>query len=77
VVYIFERKTQNIQIEVRYLNASQVFQITCRFADGTTRQETFSGEASFRLRLVEIRTELERDAWGTAGPQLLTDGWKL
>ena len=77
MVYIFERKHENIQIEIRYNKVSQSFQIICRFADGTTTQESFSGEASFRSRLDEIRTELERDAWQTAGPHLLSEGWKL
>ena len=77
MVYIFERRHENMQIEIRYNRASQTFQIICRFADRTTTQESFSGEASFRSRLDEIRTQLEREAWHTAGPQLLADGWKL
>ena len=77
MVYIFERKTENMQVEVRYINSSRTFQIVCRLADGTTTQESFRGEASFRLRLGEIQKEFERNAWETAGPHLLTDGWKL
>ena len=77
MVYIFERKNEVMQIETRYINASRVFQIICRLADGTTTQESFSGEASFRSRLDELRTQLEHDAWHTAGPQLLTDGWNI
>jgi hypothetical protein len=77
VIYIFERKTENMQVEIRYINSSKTFQIICRLADGTTTQESFRGEAAFRLRLGEIQTECERDAWKSTGPHLLTDGWKL
>jgi hypothetical protein len=77
VVYIFERKNEAMQVEVRYSDSSQTFQITWRLPDGTTTQESFTGEASFRARLDEIRTELERDAWQTAGPRLLADGWRI
>ena len=77
MVYIFERLNEVTQIETRYIDDAKAFQIICRFADGTTTQESFSGEASFRSRLEEIRTALERDAWHTAGPNLLTDGWNI
>jgi hypothetical protein len=66
-----------MQIEVRYSEESQRFQIISRLADGTTRQESFSAEVSFRSRLDEIRAQLEADAWQTAGPDLLADGWKI
>jgi len=77
VVYIFERSDQVVKIETRYINEARSFQIVCRFPDGTTTQETFTGEASFRSRLAETRAQLERDGWQTAGPALLADGWKL
>ena len=77
MIYIFERSNEVVQIETRYINASKTFQIVCRLTDGTTTQESFSGEASFRSRLDGIRTDLERDAWHTAGPRLLADGWKI
>lgn len=77
MVYIFERQNEVIQVETRYANESKTFQIICRLADGTTTQESFGGEASFRSRLDEIRTGLERDAWHTAGPHLLAEGWKI
>jgi hypothetical protein len=78
VVYIFERDSEEvIHVETRYINTSKTFQIICRLVDGTTTQESFSGEASFRSRLDEIRTALERDAWRSAAPQLLADGWKI
>lgn len=77
MVYIFERESEVIKVETRYIAATKTFQIICRLVDGTTTQETFSGEASFRSRLDEIRAGLERDAWHTAGPQLLSEGWKI
>jgi hypothetical protein len=77
VVYLFERENEVIQVEVRFSNSSQTFQIICRLADGTSTQESFNGESSFRSRLDEIRTELEHDAWRTAGPDLLAEGWKI
>jgi hypothetical protein len=77
VVYIFERSDQVVKIETRYINEARSFQIVCRFPDGTTTQQTFTGEASFRSRLDETRAQLERDGWHTAGPALLADGWKL
>lgn len=77
MVYIFERESDVIQVETRYTKASKTFQIICRLADGTTTQESFTGEASFRSRLDEIRTGLERDAWHSAAPHLLAEGWKI
>jgi hypothetical protein len=74
VVYLFERQNEAFHVEVRR-DASDRFQIVCRWPDGKTTQETFVGEASFRSRLDEIRTQLEQDAWHTAGPRLLTDRW--
>ena len=77
MVYIFKRETEVIRLETRYINDSKTFQIICRLADGTMTQESFGGEASFRSRLDEIRTALEKDAWHSAGPHLLADGWKI
>lgn len=77
MVYIFERESDVIQVETRYITASKTFQIICRLVDGTTTQENFGGEASFRSRLDEIRTGLEKDAWHAAGPHLLAEGWKI
>ena len=77
MVYIFERDNEIAEVETRYINASKTFQIICRLADGTTTQESFSGEASFRSRLDEIRAALERDAWHSGQPQLLAEGWKI
>ncbi len=74
VVYIFERNSEVLQIEIRYSNSAQAFQITCRGSDGTTNQESFTNETSFRSRLDEIRAQLAKDAWHTSGPSLLTDG---
>ena len=73
VVYMFERNSEVMQIEARYNSAAQTFHILRRLADGTTIQESFSGEPAFRSRLDEIRSALEQDAWHTAGPNLLTD----
>ena len=77
MVYIFERSDEVVRIETRYINEARSFQIVCRFPDGTTTQESLTGEASFRSRLAETRAQLERDGWRTAGPALLADGWKL
>lgn len=77
MVYIFERENAVIRVETRYNKSSKTFQIICRLVDGTTTQESFSGEASFRSRLDEIRSGLEKDAWHSAGPHLLTEGWKI
>lgn len=77
MVYIFERENAVIEVETRYATATKTFQIICRMADGKTTQESFRGEASFRSRLDEIRSGLESDAWQTAGPHLLAEGWKI
>jgi hypothetical protein len=77
MVYIFEREAQAIEVETRYIEATKTFQIISRLLDGTTTNESFNGEASFRTRLEEIRLSLETDAWHSAGPQLLEDTWKI
>jgi hypothetical protein len=78
VIYLFERHSEALRIETRYAKESKTYQIIWRRADGTTTQESFSGETSFRSRLDEIYTELEHEDWRTVGPpHLLTDGWRI
>ena len=75
---MFERDSESLRIETRYVTASKTYEIIWRRADGTTTQESFRGETSFRTRLDEIYTELEEQSWQTLGPpNLLADGWKI
>lgn len=75
---MFERESESLRIETRYVSSSKTYEIIWRRADGTTTQESFKGETSFRTRLDEIYTELEEQAWQTLGPpNLLADGWKI
>ena len=78
MVYLFERESEALRIETRYTKLSKTYEIIWRRADGTTTQESFSGETSFRSRLDEIYASLEEDEWRTVGPpHLLTDGWRI
>jgi len=78
MIYLFERENEAMRIETRYLRESQTFEIIWRRADGTSTNERFTGETSFRSRLDEIRSSLEVQHWHTAGvPQLQKDGWHL
>ena len=78
MIYLFERESEALRIETRYTKLSKTYEIIWRRADGTTTQESFSGETSFRSRLDEIYTELEEEDWRTVGPpHLLTDGWRI
>ena len=77
MVYLFERKDEVMRIEVRFSEPSQTYQLICWFPNGTSTQESFSGEASFRTRLDEIRAQLEGEQWETSGPDLLSDRWIL
>jgi hypothetical protein len=78
VIYIFERDTESLRLETRYLADSKTYEIIWRRADGSVQRENFTGETSFRTRLDEIYTELEEDDWRTIGPpHLLADGWKI
>ena len=75
---MFERESESLRIETRYVSSSKTYEIIWRRADGTTTQESFRGETSFRTRLDEIYTELEEQEWQTLGPpNLLADGWKI
>lgn len=75
---MFERESESLRIETRYVSSSKTYEIIWRRADGTTTQESFKGETSFRTRLDEIYTELEEQEWQTLGPpNLLADGWKI
>jgi hypothetical protein len=75
---MFERESESLRIETRYVSSSKTYEIIWRRADGTTTQESFKGETSFRTRLDEIYTELEEQDWQTLGPpNLLADGWKI
>ena len=78
MIYIFERDTESLRLETRYLADSKTYEIIWRRADGSVQRENFRGETSFRTRLDEIYTELEGDDWRTVGPpHLLADGWKI
>ena len=72
IVFTFDRKSEVVQIEGRH--TTEGFEIVRRFADGTNAHETFSVESEFRSRLDELRSELQRGGWQTAGPTLRTDG---
>jgi hypothetical protein len=75
---MFEKESESLRIETRYVSSSKTYEIIWRRADGTTTQESFKGETSFRTRLDEIYTELEEQEWQTLGPpNLLADGWKI
>ena len=75
---MFERESESLRIETRYVSSSKTYEIIWRRADGTTTQESFKGDTSFRTRLDEIYTELEEQDWQTLGPpNLLADGWKI
>jgi len=78
VIYIFERNSESLRLETRYLSDSKTYEIVWRRADGSVQRENFRGETSFRTRLDEIYSELEEDHWRTIGPpHLLADGWKI
>ncbi len=75
---MFERESESLRIETRYVSSSKTYEIIWRRADGTSTQESFKGETSFLTRLDEIYTELEEQEWQTLGPpNLLADGWKI
>ncbi len=78
MVYLFERESEAIRIETRYNRASKTYEIIWRRPDGTSTQESFTGETSFRSRLDKIYSELEQKDWRTIGPpQLQRDGWRI
>ena len=78
MIYIFERNSESLRLETRYLSDSKTYEIVWRRADGSVQLENFRGETSFRTRLDEIYSELEEDHWRTIGPpHLLADGWKI
>ena len=75
---MFEWESESLRIETRDVSSSKTYEIIWRRADGTTTQESFKGETSFRTRLDEIYPELEEQDWQTLGPpNLLADGWKI
>lgn len=78
MVYLFERRSQSLQIETRYTRESRLYEIIWRPENGVVTRETFEGEALFRTRLDEIHARLEDDDWHHVGsPQLLAGGWKI
>ena len=78
MVYLFERESEAMRIETRYNRASKAYEIIWWRADGTSTQESFTGETSFRSRLDEVYSALEREDWRTLGPpQLQRDGWRI
>ena len=68
MIYLFERESEALRIETRYTKTSKTYEIIWRRADGTTTQESFGGETTFRSRLDEIYSELEKDEWQTDRP---------
>lgn len=78
MIYIFERNSESLRLETRYLSDSKTYEIVWRRSDGSVQRENFRGETSFRTRLDEIHSELEADDWRTSGPpHLVADGWKI
>ena len=78
MVYLFERESEAIRIETRYNRSAKTYDIIWRRADGTSTQESFSGETSVRSRLDAVYSELEQKEWRTVGPpQLQRDGWRI
>ena len=78
MVYLFERESESLRLETRYIKAQNIYEIIWRRADGTMTRETFNGETSFRSRVAAIQTELEAKDWRHFGPpHLLADGWKI
>ena len=78
MVYLFERESESLRLETRFIKAQNLYEIIWRRADGTMTRETFNGETSFRSRVAAIQTELEEQHWQNSGPpQLLADGWKI
>ena len=78
MIYLFERRSQSLQIETRYSKTSKLYEIIWRSESGVVTRETFEGETSFRTRLDDIHSKLEEDHWEHVGPpQLLAGGWKI
>jgi len=78
MVYLFERESESLRLETRFLKAQNLYEIIWRRADGTMTRETFNGETSFRSRVAAIQAELEEKHWQHFGPpELLADGWKI
>ncbi len=78
MVYLFERDSEAMRLETRYTRESGTYDIIWHRPDGTTTQESFRGETSFRSRLDEIYAELEQEAWRTVGPpRFEKDGWQI
>lgn len=78
MVYLFERESESLRLETRFINDLNLYEIIWRRADGIMTRETFNGETSFRSRVAAIQAELEEKDWRHFGPpQLLSDGWKI
>ena len=78
MIYIFERDSESLRLETRYIADSKTYEIIWRRADGSVQRENLRSETVFRTRLDEIYSELEENQWRTTGPpQLLADGWKI
>ena len=78
MVYLFERASEALRIETRYNRASKTYEIIWRRADGTSTQESFTGETSFRSRLDQLYSALEQEEWRSIGPpQVQRDGWRI
>jgi hypothetical protein len=58
--------------------AAGTFELIWHRVDGTTTQESFNGETTFRSQLDEIYSQLANDDWRTVGPpQLQHNGWRI
>ena len=78
MVYLFERASEALSIETHYNRTSKTYEIIWRRADGTSTQESFTGETSFRSRLEQIYSALEEQDWHSIGrPQVQRDGWRI
>ena len=67
MIWFWSRATEKIQLETRFENDANEYELTIRFADGRQEFERFPDIASFRQRLVALEKQLEADQWVQSG----------
>jgi hypothetical protein len=77
MVWFFERGSDSVHIETRYVDDSREYVLVMYWPDGVEKVERFGDSSSFRRRLEAIEEQLQREQWRPRGHYALRDGWKL
>jgi hypothetical protein len=78
MIWLYARGDATMQIETRFNDESQTYEVIWHEADGSVRRETFGNDEELRSRLAVIAAALEAQRWRQSGPPTIDpNGWRI